>query len=40
MIYWSNEDSVFVAQVPELPGCLAHGGSIGVSGNGLIVAEK
>ena len=25
IIYWSNEDNVFVAEVPELPGCLAHG---------------
>ncbi|MDZ7363165.1 MAG: type II toxin-antitoxin system HicB family antitoxin [candidate division KSB1 bacterium] len=23
--YWSNEDCVFVAEVPELPGCMAHG---------------
>jgi len=25
IIYWSNEDHVFIAEVPELPGCLAHG---------------
>lgn len=25
VIYWSDEDSVFVAEVPELPGCGAHG---------------
>ncbi|MBI5142396.1 MAG: type II toxin-antitoxin system HicB family antitoxin [Nitrospirae bacterium] len=25
IIYWSNEDSAFVADVPELPGCMAHG---------------
>jgi predicted RNase H-like HicB family nuclease len=25
IIYWSEEDSVFVAEAPELPGCLAHG---------------
>ncbi|MCI0416256.1 type II toxin-antitoxin system HicB family antitoxin [bacterium] len=25
IIYWSNKDQVFVAEVPELPGCLAHG---------------
>jgi predicted RNase H-like HicB family nuclease len=25
IIYWSEEDSVFVAEVPELPGCAAHG---------------
>jgi len=25
ILYWSDEDSVFVAEVPELPGCTAHG---------------
>ncbi len=25
IIYWSNEDDSFVAEVPELPGCAAHG---------------
>jgi predicted RNase H-like HicB family nuclease len=25
IIYWSNEDQAFVAEVPELPGCTAHG---------------
>ena len=25
IIYWSDEDQVFVAEVPELPGCSAHG---------------
>lgn len=25
IIYWSAEDNVFVVEVPELPGCLAHG---------------
>jgi predicted RNase H-like HicB family nuclease len=25
IIYWSSEDHVFVAEVPELPGCMAHG---------------
>ena len=25
IIYWSNEDGVFIAVVPELPGCMAHG---------------
>ncbi len=27
IIYWSNEDEVFIAEVPELPGCMAHGHS-------------
>jgi predicted RNase H-like HicB family nuclease len=25
IIYWSEEDKAFVAQVPELPGCMADG---------------
>jgi predicted RNase H-like HicB family nuclease len=25
IIHWSNEDEVFIAEVPELPGCMAHG---------------
>jgi predicted RNase H-like HicB family nuclease len=25
IIYWSSEDDAFVAEVPELPGCAAHG---------------
>jgi len=25
VIYWSDEDGAFIAQVPELPGCMAHG---------------
>ena len=25
IIYWSDEDQAFVAEVPELAGCAAHG---------------
>lgn len=25
IIYWSDEDDAFVAEVPELPGCMADG---------------
>jgi predicted RNase H-like HicB family nuclease len=25
IIFWSNEDKSFVAEVPELPECMAHG---------------
>ena len=25
IIYWSDEDQAFVAEIPELPGCMAHG---------------
>jgi len=27
IIYWSTEDQAFIAEVPELPGCMAHGPS-------------
>lgn len=25
ILYWSKEDQVFIAEVPELPGCAADG---------------
>ena len=25
IIFWSKEDGAFVAEVPELPGCMADG---------------
>ncbi len=25
IIYWSAEDNTYIAEVPELPGCIAHG---------------
>ena len=25
IMYWSNDDGMFIAEVPELPGCMADG---------------
>ena len=25
LLYWSSEDQAFIAEAPELPGCMAHG---------------
>ncbi len=27
IIYWSEEDRAYLVEVPELPGCMAHGNS-------------
>jgi predicted RNase H-like HicB family nuclease len=37
IIFWSNEDKAFIAEVPELPGCMAHGNT---PENALKNAEK
>lgn len=25
IIFWDKQDEIFVAEIPELPGCMAHG---------------
>ena len=25
IIFWDKSDQIFVAEIPELPGCMAHG---------------
>ena len=29
IIFWSEEDRAFIAEVPELPGCMADGSTYG-----------
>jgi predicted RNase H-like HicB family nuclease len=29
IIYWSSEDDAFIAEMPELKGCMAHGDTPG-----------
>jgi predicted RNase H-like HicB family nuclease len=31
IIYWSAEDAVFIAEIPELPGCAADGPTYAVA---------
>ncbi len=31
ILCWSNEDAAFIAQVPELPGCMAHGDTMEIA---------
>ena len=41
IIYWSKEDNSFIAEVPELPGCMADGNSYNDAVNNVqtIMAE-
>lgn len=25
ILYWSDEDQIFIVEIPQLPGCIAHG---------------
>ena len=31
IIYWSDDDEAFIADAPELPGCMAHGDTYGTA---------
>ena len=41
IIYWSDEDQAFIAEVPELPGCAADGRTYkeAVASAATIIAE-
>lgn len=41
IIYWSEEDKLYIAEVPELPGCMADGNSYqeAVSNAEIIINE-
>lgn len=41
IIYWSDEDKLFIAEIPELPGCMADGQSYqeAVSNAEIIIDE-
>lgn len=37
ILYWDKDDEIFVAEVPELSGCMAHGSN---KNNAIQAAEK
>jgi len=41
IIYWSSEDDAFIAEVPELPGCMADGATYqeAVANAEVVIAE-
>lgn len=41
IIYWSSEDEAFIAEVPELPGCMADGASYQKAlGNAVVIIQE
>ena len=41
IIYWSEEDNAFIAEIPELPGCMADGATYqeAISNTEIIIQE-
>ena len=31
IIYWDKKDKIYIAEIPELPGCTAHGNTYDVA---------
>ncbi len=41
IIYWNEDDEAYIVEVPELPGCMADGGTYNEAiQNALIVIEE
>ena len=41
ILYWSNEDQAYIAEVPELPGCAADGSSYQEAiANGEVIIDE
>jgi len=41
IIYWSDEDSAYIAEVPELPGCAADGETYQIAlGNAEVIIKE
>ena len=40
IIFWSSEDESYVAEIPELPGCMAHGATQAEALSNAKVAER
>ncbi len=41
IIYWSEDDSAFIVEVPELPGCMADGETVeeAIKNSEIIIKE-
>ncbi len=41
IIYWSEEDGAFIAEIPELPGCMADGATYeeAIRNAGIVISE-
>ena len=41
IVYWCDEDSSFIVEVPELPGCMADGPTVeeAIKNSEIIIAE-
>jgi predicted RNase H-like HicB family nuclease len=35
LIRWSDEDQVYIAEAPDLPGCMAHGESVSLAATNI-----